>query len=212
MSKEKNTHEAAGTTLYGEKDLVQAAKKNVSSEEKNDSEENTPGRTVSKKRMFLLGGVIIIILLLLDQFTKYFAIHSLKNNPPIILLQDILHLEYVENTGSAFSLFQGQRGLILLMGIIILAAAVFFLYKLPTDRKFCITHILVSVMIAGALGNMIDRIRYGFVVDFISFVLIHFPVFNIADCFVVISALSLFVLFMFVYKEKDLKWINSVLK
>lgn len=171
-----------------------------------------PSEKVPRYKMRFTGGAIIAILLLVDQFTKYLAVRYLKGNPPMVLLKGVLELQYLENTGSAFSMFKGQKTLILMIGLIVLAAAVFFLYKLPMERKFCIAYILVSIMIAGALGNMIDRIRFGYVVDFISFVLIHFPVFNMADCYVVVSTAILFVLFMFVYKESDLKWIDSVLK
>ena len=63
-------------------------------------------------------------------------------------------------------------------------------------------------MIAGGIGNMIDRFRFDYVVDFISFVLINFPVFNVADCYIVTSVIILFILFLFVYKEKDLEFLN----
>ena len=64
------------------------------------------------------------------------------------------------------------------------------------------------MLIAGALGNIIDRIRFDYVVDFISFVLIHYPIFNVADCYIVVAAVMLFLLFMFVYKEEDLEFLS----
>ena len=75
-------------------------------------------------------------------------------------------------------------------------------------KRFRILHVLLAALIAGALGNIIDRIRFDFVVDFISFVLIHYPVFNVADCYIVVSAIVLFVLFMFVYKDEELGFLN----
>lgn len=180
--------------------------------EKKETEHKAQAQKVPKYKMHLLGGVIIVLLVILDQFTKYLAVRYLKGKPPVVVLKGVLELQYLENTGSAFSMFRGQRLLILLVGAIVLATAVFFLYKLPADKKFCITHILISIMIAGAVGNMIDRIRFGYVVDFVSLILIHFPIFNAADCYVVVSTVILFVLFMFVYKESDLKWIKFVMK
>ena len=64
------------------------------------------------------------------------------------------------------------------------------------------------MLIAGALGNIVDRLRFDYVVDFISFVLIHYPIFNVADCYIVVSAILLFLLFMFVYKEADLEFLS----
>lgn len=166
----------------------------------------------SRYKIYVIDSIVMLLLLFFDQFTKRLAILNLKQQPNVVLIDGVLELQYLENRGSAFSLFQGQKALILIMGFIFLAAVLFFLYKIPADRKFLVTHLLVAVLMAGALGNIIDRIRYDFVVDFISFVLIHFPVFNVADCYIVISAISLFLLFMFFYKEEDLKWIGSALK
>ena len=84
----------------------------------------------------------------------------------------------------------------------------FFLLKLPEQKKFRIVHVLLAVIIAGGIGNMIDRFRLDYVVDFISFVLINYPIFNVADIYVVIATIGLFILFLFVYKEKDLEFLN----
>lgn len=177
-----------------------------------DRPDQIPCPEISRRKWFILDTAIVLVLLFLDQLTKYLAIQRLKGRPPMVLIEGVLEFQYLENTGSAFSLFQGKKAFILIMGIVFLAVILFFLYKLPARKKFRITHILVAVLIAGALGNIIDRIRFDFVVDFISFVLIHFPVFNVADCFIVVSAICMFLLFMFVYKEEDLEWIGSVLK
>ena len=88
------------------------------------------------------------------------------------------------------------------------AVLLFFLLKLPEQKKFRIVHILLAVIIAGGIGNMIDRFRLDYVVDFISFVLINYPIFNVADIYVVVATIGLFILFLFVYKEKDLEFLN----
>ena len=84
----------------------------------------------------------------------------------------------------------------------------YLLWKLPEDKKFLSVHICLSGIIAGGIGNMIDRFRFDYVIDFISFVLIHFPIFNIADCYIVVSVIILFILFIFVFKEKDLEFLS----
>ena len=162
-----------------------------------------------KKKIFLIVDVfVILILLALDQFTKQLAITHLKDNSNIKLIDGVLELQYLENTGSAFSLFQNKKFFILFLGFAVMAVLLFALYKIPADKKFYIAHILLAALIAGALGNIVDRIRYDFVVDFISFVLIHFPVFNVADCYIVVSTICLFIMFMFIYTEKDLDFLS----
>ena len=150
----------------------------------------------------------MLVLLFADQFTKYLAITRLKGNPAYVLIEGVLELQYVENRGIAFSLFQGRKILILTLGLLILGLLIFFLFKLPEQKKFRIIHFLFAALLAGALGNIIDRVRFDYVVDFISFVLIQYPVFNVADCFIVVATIILFVLFMFVYKEEDLEFLS----
>lgn len=161
-----------------------------------------------KSVMLILDAVIMLTLLVLDQLTKYLAIVHLKDKPAISLIDGVLELKYLENRGSAFGILQNQKFFILFVGVVFMAVILFFLFKLPSDKKFRIVHVLLSAIVAGGLGNMIDRFRFDFVVDFISFVLINFPVFNVADCYIVISTIGLFILFMFVYKEKDLDFLS----
>lgn len=162
----------------------------------------------NKYSVLVLDAVIAFVLVLLDQMTKYLAIVNLKGNPAVVLIEGVLELQYVENRGIAFSLFQDRKILILITGFCVLAVILYFLLKIPEEKKFRIVHILMAVLIAGAVGNIIDRIRFDFVVDFISFVLINYPVFNVADCFIVVSAIILFFLFMFVYKDEELTFLS----
>ena len=162
---------------------------------------------ITSGKMLALDAVIVAVLLFLDQFTKYLAITHLKGQPPIVLIKDVLELQYLENRGSAFSLLQGQKFVILFLGFVVLGILLYSLVRIPQDKKFRILHILLSALIAGALGNIIDRVRFDYVVDFISFILIHFPVFNVADCYIVVCTICLFLLFMFIYQEDDLKFL-----
>lgn len=158
--------------------------------------------------MLLVDTAVAALLLLLDQFTKYMAITKLKDNPAVVLIRDVLELKYLENRGSAFGMLQNQKFFILFVGFVFLAVILFFLFKLPCEKKFRIVHILLAAVIAGGIGNMIDRFRFDYVVDFIYFVLINFPIFNVADCYIVVSVIGLFILFLFVFKEKDLEFLN----
>lgn len=161
-----------------------------------------------RTKMLLIDVVVMLVLLGLDQLTKYLAIINLKNHPAFVLWDGVLELNYLENRGSAFGMLQNQKFFILFIGVVFLAVILFFLFKLPEEKKFCTVHILLSAIVAGGVGNMIDRLRFDYVVDFISFVLIHFPIFNVADCYIVVATIVLFLLFLFVFKEKDLEFLS----
>lgn len=163
---------------------------------------------VSKKLLFLIDFAIITVLIVLDQFTKHLAVTGLKGQPAIVILKGILELDYLENRGVAFGLFQNQRGMILLTGLLFMAVIGFVMFRMPMGKKFTILHVVFSCIIAGGIGNMIDRVALGYVVDFISFVLIDFPIFNVADCYVVCATIVLFVMFLFVLSEEDLDFLS----
>ena len=153
--------------------------------------------------MLLIDVLIAAILLVFDQFTKHLAVVHLKGQAPYVLIDGVLELQYLENRGSAFGMLQNQKVFILFVGIVFLAVLLFFLLKLPEQKKFRIVHILLAVIIAGGIGNMIDRFRLDYVVDFISFVLINYPIFNVADIYVTMTFIVLVLLIFFYYKDED---------
>lgn len=163
---------------------------------------------MSKKKLFIIDSIIIIVLLAIDQYTKYLAVQKLMNKPAFVIINNVLELDYLENRGVAFGMFQNQKMVILLSTIALLALISFVKYKMPAGTKYTILHFILSAIIAGGLGNMIDRLRLDYVIDFISFVLIDFPTFNVADCFIVCGTFALFFIIIFVMKEEDLDFIS----
>ncbi len=129
---------------------------------------------------------IIVLSIAIDLFTKHLAVLKLKD-ASFSVIKDVLHFTYVENTGAAFGMFKDGNLLLLILSIIVLAAIIFALIKFKPTAKS--VNIGAAMVIGGALGNIIDRIFRGFVVDFIDFRLINYPVFNIADCFIVCGAI-----------------------
>lgn len=158
--------------------------------------------------LLFIDALITLALLAVDQLTKHLVIVYLRKRPPLVLIDGVLEFQYYENTGIAFSLFEDKKSFILITGFLVMAVILFFLFRIPEHKRFRIVHVLTAVLIAGALGNIVDRIRFDYVVDFISFVLIHYPIFNVADCYIVVSAAILFFLFLFVYKEEDLEFLS----
>lgn len=162
-----------------------------------------------KKRNRLLLDVLVLVLLIgADQITKYFAIVKLKNQPAIPIIPNVFELNYLENRGAAFGLLQNQKFFFLFSGVIILFVILFVLFKIPEKKKYRLLHVFLVMIIGGGVGNMIDRIRFDYVVDFLSFVLINFPIFNVADMYVTISMAGLAILILFVYKEEDFSFLS----
>lgn len=158
------------------------------------------------KWFYLVAGTILFTWL--DQITKMWAVATLKDKPAIVLLQDVLELRYLENRGAAFGILQG-RAIPLLIFTCVLAAIIVYIYsKVPEDKKYAIFRTSLIFLLAGAFGNMIDRFKNQYVVDFIYFKLIDFPTFNVADCYVTISVAVIAVIYVFVFKEEDMDFLR----
>ena len=162
-----------------------------------------------KRNWFLLVDFLLTLLLIfLDRLTKYLAIVKLKGQDSFVILKDVFELTYLENFGTAFGMFQNKKIFILIMGIVFMAIVLWVLVRIPNSKRFLPFHLSVAGILAGGISNMIDRFQYGYVVDFFSFVLIHFPIFNVADCYIVVSVFFLLVMFLFVYKEEELDFLS----
>ncbi len=143
------------------------------------------------------------ILLLLDQYTKHLVLDRLKDYPPVILWKGVFQLEYLENRGAAFGLFQNQRVFFFASVIVITAVILWFYLRVPMERRFLPLRICAVFVMAGAWGNCIDRITLNYVVDFLYFKLIDFPIFNVADIYVTVAAFAVAILICFYYKDED---------
>lgn len=161
-----------------------------------------------KKILLTIDLIGIILLIAVDQLTKYLAVQQLKDKPAYIILDGILELNYLENKGAAFGMLQNQKVFFIFVAIVILSVIAYVLFKTPDHKKYWALHILLSLIAAGAIGNMIDRIRLDYVVDFIYIVLINFPIFNVADIYVTFATAILVLMLLFVYKEQDLNFIS----
>lgn len=158
-----------------------------------------PRRTYFLIFGILFGGIF------LDQLTKFLAVKYLLPVDTVPLWEGVLHLTYVENTGAAFGMMKDARWVFLLLSsvaIVGIALYLFFGYARTT-----LATVAFSMIVSGGIGNMIDRIALGYVIDFIDFRLIHFAVFNGADSFVCVGAgllvLSLILDILHEKKEKQ---------
>lgn len=145
--------------------------------------------------------LITLLLIICDQVSKIAVLKYLKPIGTSVVIKNIFSLTYVENRGAAFGILQNSRWVFICATIIILA--VLIIYKIKSRPQGKIINTSLCLLISGAIGNLIDRIFRGFVVDMLEVTFIEYPVFNVADCFVVVGAILLGVYIMFIYKEPE---------
>lgn len=142
--------------------------------------------------------LLTVFFVLADILSKYIVTANMSVGLSIPLWKNVFHLTYVRNTGAAFSMLSGQRiFLIVLPIIVILAVIIYVIVKKPKNRLLLLSF---SMIISGGIGNLIDRIKFGYVIDFLDFRLINFPVFNVADIWVTLGA-ALFICILLFSKE-----------
>lgn len=144
--------------------------------------------------------LIIAAVIILDQFTKFLVITKLVPIGDYNVIPGLLEFTYVENRGIAFGMFQDLRWFFVVATSIIAIVVLFFIFKMY--KKYFFYTICLSLIFGGAVGNIIDRIRFGYVTDFIHFSFFP-PVFNIADSAVVVGAIALSIAILFT-KEAEL--------
>lgn len=148
------------------------------------------------KKVFLISSLCLIV----DQITKYLIISKFVLNESLVIIDNFFSITNVRNYGAAWSILEGNTLFLILVGFI----TIFFIYFyfLKNKRLNVFETLTYGMLIGGILGNLVDRIVYGYVIDFLDFKLLsyNFPVFNFADVFIVVSALFIILL---VIKEND---------
>ncbi|KKC29493.1 lipoprotein signal peptidase [Caldanaerobacter subterraneus subsp. pacificus DSM 12653] len=136
---------------------------------------------------------IVMFVVFLDQFTKYLAAKYLMPVGSYPVIKHFFHLTYVENRGAAFGMLQNKTLFFIVITVVVGIVLIYSMIKLPENSLYNYT---LAMILGGAIGNLIDRVRLGYVVDFIDFK--FFPaVFNVADSFIVVGAIILGYLMIF---------------
>lgn len=161
--------------------------------------------------IYVVGLIAVILGVFLDQYTKFLAVTHLQDGP-VSIIDGVFQLHYLENRGAAFGLLQNRKIFFLIVGIIVLFLVVFLYIGMPQEKRFLPIRICLISITAGAIGNMIDRIRFQYVVDFLYFELIDFPIFNVADIFATVATFGFVILLLFYYKEEDIDRILHSIK
>ena len=135
-----------------------------------------------------------------DQFTKYLTVANIALSEHVPFIPGLLRLTYVRNFGAAFSSFQGQQWLFALI-FAVLTVLIFWEYRKKSMPFSSFERWCIAAIYGGGLGNMIDRLRLGYVVDMIETEFMEFPVFNVADCFITCGCIAMMVSLILFNKE-----------
>lgn len=135
--------------------------------------------------------ILSIIFLIVDQITKILVVNSLVPGENIEIIKNIFNIIYTNNTGAAFSILLGKRIFLIVVAVLIIGVLLYYIKRNKIEKKIDI--IALSFVIGGSLGNLIDRIVRGYVIDFISIKIgnYNFPIFNVADILIVIGVFLL---------------------
>ncbi len=134
----------------------------------------------------IIGFLIVAFIVAADQWTKYLAL-SLKGQPSVLFIPHVLSFTYTENSGAAWGMFADHRWVFMVFSSAAILLIGYVLFRIRNKKEYFLKIILLFFL-GGGIGNMIDRIAQGYVVDFLKFEFIEFPVFNVADSFVTIAA------------------------
>ncbi len=162
---------------------------------------NSSGKKNLKWYIAALAGFLVLVAL--DQWTKYLAVLHLKEQPDIEIIPGVFKLHYLENRGAAFGILQNQQWIFILLCAVFLVLITWLYLRLPKTKHYLPFAVLAVGISAGAAGNLIDRIRLNYVVDFLYASFIDFPVFNVADIYVTVSVILLALCILFFYKDDE---------
>lgn len=153
--------------------------------------------------------IALCSLLLADQYTKQLAISHLKGQKPFVIISRVLEFSYLENTGAAFSSFAGKQTLLICLTTVVTLLLLWKYLTLPDGKRFVPMRLCMLLILSGAVGNLIDRVSRNYVVDFIYFVPIDFPKFNVADIYITVGVAVLAFLLFFRYSDEDMEALLS---
>ncbi len=137
--------------------------------------------------------IFFLLVLLADQYTKLLVQQDMIVGQSIPVIHKIFHFTYVQNSGGAFGILRGRTNLFIIVSIIVILFIVYFMFK--EEKKDYFVKVVCSFVLGGAVSNLIDRLRLGYVVDFVDFQV--WPVFNIADSAISIGMVLLFIRLFF---------------
>lgn len=159
-------------------------------------------KTITGKT-YVLSLVGFCILVILDQITKFMAVHHLEGSDPLVIMDGVFELRYLENRGAAFGMMQNMQPFFIAATVAICILIVILYRRIPFTKRYYPLRICAVFLCGGAFGNLIDRVRLNYVIDFLYFRLINFPIFNLADSYVVCACIFFLIVVFFYYRRED---------
>lgn len=156
-----------------------------------------------QKYFLLIAPILAALLVVLDQWTKHLAILFLKEQGPFVIWDGVLEFRYFENTGAAWGMLKGKQVFFYILTAVFCTAVIYEIFRLYKEVRFLPFVYTLVLMFSGAVGNFIDRLVNRYVVDFVYFKLIDFPIFNVADCYITVSVFLMLLLMFFLYSDED---------
>ena len=160
--------------------------------------------------MFIISLIIIALITAADQIIKAAVVNSLDTGEIIKVIHfgdfDVFSLTRITNKGAAWSMMEGKTWFLVGFPIVVIIGGLIYMYLKRSGSKLLL--VSLALLIGGGIGNLIDRLRFAYVVDFLYFSLIDFPVFNVADICVTVGVALLVIFILFVWKEEDLKFMD----
>lgn len=158
------------------------------------------------KKRYIVDIILLIaagVLVWFDQFTKAMAVRHLSDGP-FVIWEGVFKLVSHTNSGAVWGILSGKTLFLAVFTVIVLGLMIFMFIKIDWQyKRLRAIKLILMFVAAGAVGNLIDRIRLGYVIDFLYFELIDFPVFNVADCYITVSMFVMLLLVIFFYKDED---------
>lgn len=153
----------------------------------------------------MLAAIIAVFAVIADQISKYIVVQNIEYRGEVPFIKGFMSFYHTRNTGAAFSMLSDSRWVFMVFSVLAMAIIVYLLIK--EYRRHPLLNIALAMVLGGGIGNMIDRIRLGYVVDFFKLEFVDFAIFNVADCFITVGAvlLGVYILFLDAKIEKRLK-------
>ena len=152
-------------------------------------------------RIRLLLAALVILLVYFDQWVKQWARDNLLAAGSIPIIDGLIGFRWATNTGAAFGMFQGGRWFFVALTIAVVAVILYYEFKTPYTRMYMWIRLPMALILAGAIGNFIDRLLHGYVVDMFQFLFINFPIFNVADILLVAGVFAYAFATIFILKD-----------
>ena len=159
--------------------------------------------------MLWIADVLVCILALVaDRVTKGIVNKKLAVGESVDVIKGVFQFLHVENTGASWGIFKGGAVFFIILALVVCAGIAVIITRIPGKTKYFRLHMALSFIVAGAVGNVIDRLQKGSVTDFLYAQFIDFPVFNVADIYIVCATIWVIIMTLFIFKDEELEFLN----